>query len=85
VRARLWPGQRAATRARRALQRLRVDLEIDDWQLDTAARHVVEAHWTRYAGLQIFRAAAAALKRQRKPSQRKPSHRLGKRKELAGE
>jgi hypothetical protein len=78
-------ARRAATRKLRALRALRLDLRIDAWPLTVSARNVVEAHWARYAGLQIFRASTKALERQRKPTKRKPSHRLGKRKELADE
>jgi hypothetical protein len=78
-------AQRAARRKERALQRLRASIGLDRWQLDVAARDVVEAHWARYAGLEIFRAATAAFKRQRKPTKRKPAERFGKRENLAGE
>ena len=78
-------AQRAARRQERALKRLRAAIGLDWWDLDVAARNVVEAHWARYAGLEIFRAATAAFKRQRKPTKRKPSQRLGKREELADE
>ena len=78
-------AQRAARRKERALRRLRAAIGIDRWQLDVAARNVVESHWTRYAGLEIFAAATAAFKRHRQPSQRKPAKRRAELGELAEE
>ena len=78
-------AQRAARRKERALRRLRAAIGIDRWHLDVAARNVVESHWARYAGLQIFAAATAAFKRQRKPTKRKPAKRRAELGELADE
>lgn len=70
-------AKRAAQRKQRALRALRAELGVDAWPLDVAARNVVEIHWARYAGLQIFRAhqAAPELERKRKRAQRKPAKR----------
>jgi hypothetical protein len=58
-RARIRPGQKRARRKLRALQRLRADLGIDGWPLDGAASHVVNSHWQRFAGLEVYRAFRA--------------------------
>jgi hypothetical protein len=78
-------AQRAARRKERALKRLRAAIGLDGWNLDVAARNVVEAHWARYAGLEIFAAATKAFKRQRKPTKRKPADRRADLGELAEE
>jgi hypothetical protein len=50
---------RARARARakhRALRRLRAELGVDAWPLDVAARNVVEIHWARWVGIELYRA-----------------------------
>ena len=50
---------RAQARARakqRALERLRLGLDVESWPLDGSARNVVELHWARYIGREVYRA-----------------------------